>query len=623
MLRSSGLRLARSVTGLAVRTTGLARPLGARALFRGGMASLRRPQAAARLAARACPTCRELGTASRVPSLRRQAAAPLKVALVGRPNVGKSTLFNKLTQNRAAITNSVAGTTRDRREGFVTLGGFDNVVVIDTGGLEDGDDDISAGLKRSIVLQSEAAVRSCDVVMFMVDVRAGITSMDMHYATWLRKRTPPGVPIHLLANKAESDHDSTALLEAYQLALGDPLPISAEHGEGLSEVVRIMMDREVVHKTAQAAQQEAVQELAAETSARGGGTETADGEDWGEYEEALFEQDEHHSVMQLAIVGRQNAGKSTLLNRLVNEERVITGDMAGLTRDAIAVDWDYEGQPIRLVDTAGIRRVGKRDKRTNLEQLSVNDALKVVDKAQVVALMLDLTEGHLTRTDLSIASHALKNGRALVIVGNKCDLYGSGSVKCSEVKTVKRLLEAKLDQSLVQAAGVTVVPISAKTGQGISDVMPAVLDVYSRWNSRVGTGPLNRWLDTVVTLRPPPQSKGRNVKLKYMTQAKTRPPTFVIFTNLSTTDQHGKMQSEMMLPESYVRFLTNQLREEFALFGLPVRLHIRGTEHNAKTNLNRRRHLLSRKTPLARGEKPPSVEKWKQAASRRADQDAV
>ncbi len=436
------------------------------------------------------------------------------VVILGRPNVGKSTLFNRLVGKRLALVDDTPGLTRDRREGEGWVGplGFR---VVDTAGLEEAFGDSLEGRLRR---QTEAALAGADVALLLIDVRAGTTPLDQHFARWLRTAE---VPVVLVANKCEGRAAEAGLAEAYALGLGDPVPISAEHGEGMALLYEALVPF-------------APDEEAGEGEARAGGGEGA--------------------PLLLAIVGRPNVGKSTLINRLVGEERLLTGPEPGLTRDAIPVDWSHEGRAIRLVDTAGLRRKARVEDK--LEKLSASEALGAIRRAEVVVLMVD-GGAPFERQDLAIARTVLDEGRALVVAANKWDLVEDPGARL-------RALDERLADSLPQARGVPVVTLSALTGLGADELLPAVLGIHEVWNRRVGTGVLNRWLAEAVARHPPPAPKGRRLRLRYITQIKARPPTFALFVSRPAA-----------LPAAYVRFLENGLRRRFRLEGVPLRLHLR------------------------------------------------
>ncbi|RCK53673.1 GTPase Der [Thalassospira profundimaris] len=499
----------------------------------------------------------------------------LRVAIIGRPNVGKSTLFNRLVGKKLAIVDDQPGVTRDRRYGKARLGHM-HFEVIDTAGLEEAFDDSIEGKMRQ---QSEMAFEECDLALFLVDARAGLTPLDNHFADWLRKRKKP---VYVIANKHEGRDQDPGLYEAYGLGLGDVAPISAEHGLGMELLIDIMRPhweeyRDKQRKARQSGDTAAIDadfeddddeaEEAWQAAAEAGGAEGP--EKFPSFEisyEDEFEEDEgeepvvyrDNSKIQLAIVGRPNVGKSTLLNQLLGENRVMTGPQAGLTRDAIAVDWSYEGRPIRLVDTAGMRRKKKIDDR--VEKLSVGDTLRVIRYAQVVVIMLDATNT-IDKQDLTIARMVLEEGRALIIAVNKWD-------SVVDKAGVMQSLRDKLDSSFAQAKGIPILTFSALTGRGTDRLMPTVLDIYDIWSRRIPTSHLNRWLEAITERHLPPVISGRRIRLRYMTQAKSRPPSF--FINCSKAAE---------LPESYTRYLINGLREDFDMPGVPIRIFLRSSDN--------------------------------------------
>ncbi len=440
------------------------------------------------------------------------------VAIVGRPNVGKSTLFNRLAGRRLAIVNDAPGVTRDRREASASIADL-KFTVIDTAGLEDATGDTLEARMRE---QTEMALGDADVALLLIDARAGLTPVDEHFAHWLRRMK---TPVILCLNKCEAGAGQAGLLEAYSLGLGDPVPLSAEHGEGLGglyDALRPYSDR--------------YSDRAAEAGA---------GDDEGEDE---------GRPLQLAIVGRPNVGKSTLVNRLLGEERMLTGPEPGVTRDAIAVEWEVGGRRIRLVDTAGLRRKARITE--TVEGLSATDSLRAIRFAQVVALVLEAETG-LEKQDLTIARTVIEEGRAPVIVLNKWDRVKDRAMALKRV-------EDRLRTSLPQVRGIPVIPCSALKGGGMSRLLPAVLKTYDIWNRRIPTAGLNEWLRHATEAHPPPLARGRRVKLRYITQAKTRPPTFIVFASLPDA-----------LPDAYSRYLVNGLREDFNLPGIPIRLIMR------------------------------------------------
>ncbi len=443
---------------------------------------------------------------------------PFTVAIIGRPNVGKSTLFNRLTRKRHAIVDDTPGVTRDRREGDAKIGDFE-FRIIDTAGLEDADDNALEGRMRK---HTERAVYDSHLAIFMIDGRAGLTPMDEHFASWLRTQE---TPVLLLANKCEGGAGESGRLESYALGLGDPIAVSAEHGKGLSDLY------------------DAVTEIAEMAHP---GIDDVDPPD-------LSENDPTRPL-SLAIVGRPNVGKSTMVKYLLGEDRMLTGPEAGITRDAIAVPWSWEGREVQLVDTAGIRRQAKVDAK--LERLSVQDALRAVQYAEVVVLVLD-SNAVLEKQDLTIARKVIEEGRALIIVVNKWDV-------ADDRKDSLGRLSDRLQTSLPQVRGVPIVTCSARTGHGIDRLMPAVFEIYEIWNARIPTGELNRWFEMMLEEHPPPVVSARRLRLRYITQVKTRPPTFAIFSPRADK-----------VPESYLRYLANGLREDFGLTGIPLRLNTR------------------------------------------------
>jgi GTP-binding protein len=436
--------------------------------------------------------------------------------IIGRPNVGKSTLFNRLTGKRLALVDDRPGVTRDRREAEARIAGLE-FTLIDTAGLEDvHDESMEARMRR----QTERAVADADVVMFLIDARAGITPLDNHFANWVRQT---GKPVVLVANKSEGRGGESGFLEAYSLGLGEPVPISAEHGEGLVE-----LHDALIHEV----------ELVVPDD--GSEAEAEDG------------------TLHLAIIGRPNAGKSTLINTLIGEERLLAGPEAGLTRDSISVEWAYEGARVRLFDTAGMRKRAKVVDK--LEKLSVADGLRAVKFAQVVVLLVDATSP-LDRQDRVLANMVAREGRALVVALNKWDLVEDRNAVLKEV-------EDMLDLDMPEIRGVELVTFSALTGRGLNRLMPAVMKAYQAWDSRISTSRLNRWLDGATQAHPPPAPSGRRIKLRYMTQVKARPPTFVAFC--SRPDE---------LPDSYMRYLMNGIRETFDLWGTPIRIRLKKGEN--------------------------------------------
>jgi GTP-binding protein len=434
------------------------------------------------------------------------------VVIAGRPNVGKSTLFNRLAGKRLALVADTPGVTRDRKEAEALLRGR-RVRLVDTAGLEEAPPDSLAGRLRE---GAGVATAAADLVLFVVDARAGVTPADRHFAQWLRRQ---GRPVLLVANKAEGRSSQSSVLDAFELGLGEPVAVSAEHGEGLSDLMAEIAER--------------LPEDAPVT------------EDTGR-------------PLKLAIIGRPNAGKSTLLNRLVGEERMLTGPEPGLTRDAVSVMLHDTAGPIELVDTAGMRRKARIE--APLEKLAVGAAIHALKLAEVVVLVVDATEG-LHDQDLQIAQLVEREGRACVIALNKWDAVENRQV-------ARRAIAERLDMSLAQMRGVGVVPLSALTGAGMERLLPAVRRAHEIWNTRISTGELNRWFEHALARHPPPLVSARRLKLRYVTQAKARPPTFVVFGTRAER-----------LPEDYQRYLVNSLREAFDLPGTPIRVQLRGTRN--------------------------------------------
>jgi GTP-binding protein len=452
-----------------------------------------------------------------------------QVIIIGRPNVGKSTLFNRLVGKKLALVDDQPGVTRDRRFGDAELLGL-KFQIVDTAGWEDEDAESLPGRMRQ---QTEAALETAEVALFVMDARAGLTPLDEEIARWLRGAK---VPVVLLANKAEGRAGESGLLEAYSLGLGDPVAISAEHGEGMGDLFEALLP--------------ILEPL-----------QRDEDEDAEFDEEALLA-----GPLKLAIVGRPNAGKSTLINKLLGQDRLLTGPEAGITRDSIAIDWEWtqqngEVRPVRLIDTAGMRK--KANVVEKLEKLSVADARHAVDFSEVVVLLLDATRG-LEHQDLKIASMVLEEGRALMIAINKWDVAEGAS-------SLFQGIRGALDEGLAQVRGLPLLAVSARTGKGLDDMIKAAFDLREAWSRRVPTAALNRWFDDALSANPPPAPGGRRIKLRYITQAKTRPPGFVLFG--TRLDQ---------LPESYKRYLINGIRRELGFASVPIRLTLRSPKNPFK-----------------------------------------
>jgi GTP-binding protein len=445
-----------------------------------------------------------------------------RVAIVGRPNVGKSTLFNRLVGRRLALVDDQPGVTRDRREGLAQLSDL-SFVAVDTAGLEDSHDDTLSGRMRR---QTQAAAVEADVALLVYDARAGVTPLDRHFATWLRRQ---GVTMLLVANKAEGLVAQAGLDEGHTLGLGEPIGLSAEHGLGLADLYQALAPH-----------------VAAPPAAPRDEDETDEAQAAG--------------PLKLAIVGRPNAGKSTLINRLLGDDRLVTGPEAGITRDSIAIDWqwtDRDGAPraVRLVDTAGLRKRARVVDK--VEKLAAADTQLSIDFAEVVVLLLDATVG-LEAQDLRIADKVLAEGRALIIALNKWDAAIDQSRLFQGVRRA-------LDDGLSQVKGVPLLTCSGATGKGLDTLIEVAFTTRERWSRRVGTAALNRWFEAAMERNPPPAPQGTRIKLRYATQVATRPPCFVVFGN--RTDA---------LPASYVRYLTNSLCSDLDFAGLPIRLALRG-----------------------------------------------
>jgi GTP-binding protein len=461
---------------------------------------------------------------------------PSTIAIVGRPNVGKSTLFNRLTGRRTALVSDMPGLTRDRREGEADIGGH-IVEVVETAGLEEADRGSIADRMRG---QSEAAIREADAIAFVFDARAGVTAADKAFAHIARAS---GRPVVLVANKCEGRAGTEGFYDAYALGLGEPVAISAEHGEGLSELESALLDalglKPVVTPRRRRRGQEPEPEP--ETPVVDGDTAEDAAEDEGK-------------PIRVAIVGRPNAGKSTLVNAILGEERMITGPEPGLTRDSISSDITWQDRAIRLFDTAGLRRKARIDELA--EKLAASDAVRAIRFAQVVVLLVD-AERPFEQQDLTIGNMILEEGRALVIAINKWDLVED---KAAVLKDLKETAAEKF----ANAAGVAMITLSAASGRNIDKLMKAIIDAHAVWSRRISTADVNRWLQVALARHAPPQSKGRRIRIRYMTQASARPPTFIAFCS-----QPGG------IPDSYLRYLTNSLREAFGLPGTPIRFNLR------------------------------------------------
>ena len=464
-----------------------------------------------------------------------RAARPI-IAIVGRPNVGKSTLFNRLVGRRQAIVDGTPGVTRDRREGDGRLGDL-TFRIVDTAGYEDARGEM---LAARVQRQTAAALAEADGVLFVLDARAGVTPFDRTLADMLRRG---GRPVILLANKCEGRSGEGGVTEAFALGLGPAIPFSAEHGDGLAllyDALQPLCDPVAAAATPAgeaAAEEEAAASLAS-AAEEGEGSEPA--------------------PVQLAVVGRPNVGKSTLINRLIGRERLVTGPEAGITRDAIAVDWRFAGRTFRLFDTAGLRRRSRVGDK--LEQLAGADTLRAIRFAQVVVIVIDGTAG-LERQDLAIADLVVEEGRAPLIAVNKSDLIGERAAAAAGIAR-------RLETSLPQVRGIRPLWLSALTGEGLEALLPAVLRLHEVWSRKLPTPRLNRWLAAAVARTPPPSVQGRPVRLRYVAQTRTRPPTFVLFANRPEA-----------VSDAYLRYLANGLRDDFGLDGVPLRLSVRRTRN--------------------------------------------
>jgi GTP-binding protein len=441
-----------------------------------------------------------------------------KVVIIGRPNVGKSTLFNRLVGKRIALVDDTPGVTRDRREGDARLFDLD-FIAVDTAGLEEAGPETLSGRMRA---QTEAALDGAAACLLVVDARQGLTPLDRHFAAWLRGAD---VPLVLVANKAEGRAGDGGIIEAFELGLGEPVAMSAEHGEGLADLYEALAPHVDAAAAVAAADDEAAR---------------ADAVD---------------APLRLAIVGRPNAGKSTLINRLLDEERLVTGPEAGITRDSIEIAWTWRDRPVRLIDTAGVRKRAKVQEK--LEKLSVADTRRAIDFAEVVVLLLDATLG-LEAQDLRIADAVLEEGRALFVALNKWDAAEDQSRLFQGVRKA-------LEEGLAQIKGVPLLTVSGKTGKGLDTLIEVAFAQREAWSRRVATSALNRWFEAAIARNPPPAPGGKRIKLRYVTQARSRPPSFVVFGN--RTDE---------LPDSYARYLVNSLREDLGFSGVPIRLNMRG-----------------------------------------------
>lgn len=463
------------------------------------------------------------------------------VAIVGRPNVGKSTLFNRLVGRKIALVDDTPGVTRDRRESEGRIADL-KFRILDTAGYEDVTD---GSLEDRMRQQTELAIREADVILFMIDARAGVTPLDQRFAQVLRKA---GKDVHLIANKAEGREAEPGLMEAYKLGFGEAVALSAEHGLGLADLHAIVsqaVDRAAAEAAGHAPlAEDQLPEVDIDLPEDDGSTEEGPALRWNP-----------KRYLNVAIVGRPNSGKSTLINRMVGEERVLTGPEAGITRDSILVPWEWEGRTINLVDTAGIRRRARVTEK--LEKLAVGDALRSIQYAEVVVLLLDATIPF-EKQDLALADLVEREGRALVIAVNKWDLIEDKNAALASLREA-------CERLLPQLRGVPLVTISGLQGRNIDRLMQAIFAVEKVWNTHISTARLNRWLAGMIEGHPPPAVSGRRLKIRYMTQAKMRPPSFILFASRPE-----------VLPASYLRYLVNGMRDAFSMPGSPIRMWVRG-----------------------------------------------
>jgi GTP-binding protein len=472
------------------------------------------------------------------------------IALIGRPNVGKSTLFNRIAGKKLAIVHDKPGVTRDWKLAEANIYGT-HVNIIDTAGLEEADLSSVEGLMRK---STEAAIELSDLLLFMVDGRAGVTPMDEHFADLARRS---GKKVLLLVNKCEGKRGQDGIVECYRLGLGEPHPISAEHSDGVGALLDYIKDMipEEIHEQAAPEEEEIIDIEELENAKWVGELE---GADEFEFEDKANPDLAPEKPLKVAIVGRPNAGKSTLLNALVEQQRVITGPQAGLTRDSISVDWEHEGRKFRLIDTAGLRRKSKIVEK--LERFSADESMRNIRLAQIVVLVVDAT-GSLDKQDLQLAAHVIEEGRALVLAMNKWDAV-------EDRNKVRDEFMYRLEKSLAQLPDIPVVAISALTSRNLQKLTSAILDVYQHWNKRIGTGTMNKWLQMMESRHPAPLTQGRMNRLRYITQINTRPPTFALWVSRPKE-----------LPGSYKKYIINGIREDFGIEKVPIRLVLRTSKN--------------------------------------------